>query len=368
MNAGGGAANRALQDEVLALAANAGFALAGIADARPSDHAEHVRAWIADGRHGSMDWLANDLEIRLDPRRMLRGARSVLCVADRYAGPRPDRRSDAATEWPPRGRVARYARGDDYHIVLRKRLRRLAAMLRERFPDERFRIACDLLPVLERELAARAGIGKVGKHTIVLRPGEGSYLLLGEVLMTLDIAEDSRARAKETLDPCGTCTRCIDACPTNAISPFSVDARRCIAYTSIEHRGTIPDDIADATGDWIFGCDICQEVCPHNQPSRRSKRLPVLEVYRERRSELDLLAILGWTEADRQAMFVKSALRRAFLPMWKRNALIALGNALAARRDPAIERRIAEIAADPNEDDVVRSTAADVLRRLARSP
>ncbi|MBL9121928.1 MAG: tRNA epoxyqueuosine(34) reductase QueG [Phycisphaerae bacterium] len=344
----------AVMNEVLGIARDAGFAFAGIADARPSDHAEAIRRWVAEGKHGSMAWFADDLEVRIDPARLLTGARSVLCVADRYALPKRDPRSEV---WPPRGRIARYARGDDYHVWIRKRLRRLAARLRERFPSEEFRIACDLLPVLERELAARAGLGGIGKHTLLLRPGEGSYFLLGEVITTLDLPMAPTAGAA---DPCGGCTRCIDACPTAAISPYSVDASRCLSYTTIEHRGPIDSSFHRPTADWLFGCDICQEVCPHNQPTRRRAKAAVDEHYRERMVDLDLFEVLGWSEADRLNATMRSALRRAQLSMLKRNAIICLANALAKREDPGLRARLVAISQDPSEDDLVRETARQV--------
>ena len=364
-----GRTNDETTTEVLAMAAAAGFALAGVADARPSDHADAVRAWVAAGRHGTMDWFADELEVRIDPGRLLPGARAVLCVADRYARPARDRR-DAA--WPPRGRIARYARGDDYHVWIRKRLRTLAARLRERFPAAEFRIACDLLPILERELAGRAGLGGIGKHTLLLRPGEGSYLLLGELVTTLPLSFAPRGTSPAP-DPCGACTRCIDACPTQAITPYAVDASRCLSYTTIEHRGPIDPAFHAPTGDWLFGCDVCQEVCPHNLPTRRRRALAVDHRYDERLPSLDLLAVLGWSESDRLAATMRSAVRRASLEMLKRNALICLGNALRAaavdgRADAearaAVRARIAEVAADEGEDPLVRSTARDVLGGL----
>jgi epoxyqueuosine reductase len=347
--------------EILDIAHASGFAFAAITDARPSDHADALRAWCRDGKHGSMAWLADQIDVRIDPTRLLRGARSVLCVADRYARPARDART---AEWPPRGRIARYARGQDYHTFMRKRLRKLAARLREGFPSAGFRFACDLLPILERELAARSGLGAIGKNTLVIRPGEGSYLVLGEVLMTLEVPSERSAR----IDPCGSCTRCIDACPTAAITPYSVDASRCLAYTTIEHRGAIPEEFWEATEDWIFGCDICQEVCPHNQPTRRKRRSPIDPAYEVRVSGFDLLSVLGWTEADRMQATMRSAIRRAELGMLKRNALICLGNSLRTPRAPTertpIVARIAEVAADEREEAMVRETARRVLHRI----
>jgi epoxyqueuosine reductase len=344
-----------------------GFALAGVADPRPSDHAEAVRRWFAEGRHGSMAWLADEVEARLDPARLLSGVRSVICVADRYAGPSLPIADPGLTD-RPRGAIARYARGGDYHEVIKKRLKRLVRELREEFPGERFRHACDLLPLLERELAARAGLGAIGKHTLLIEPGAGSWVLLGEVLTTLPLAIDPASSPGPRRDPCGTCTRCIDACPTRAITPFSVDASRCLAYTTIEHRGEVPEEFHAPTGAWLFGCDVCQEVCPHNLPTRRKRReASVRPDYAERTAHLDLLEILGWSEEDRRRATRASPLRRCLLASFKRNALICLGNALAGRGDfdaIALRERVAAIARDPAEDPLVRTTADAVLVRL----
>ena len=343
-----------------------GFALAGVADPRPSDHADVVRRWFADGKHGSMTWLADELEARLDPSRLLSGVQAVICVADRYATAANSRKHPDSPD-RPRGTIARYARGGDYHEVMKKRLRRLVRELRDEFPDHRFRHACDLLPLLERELAARAGIGAIGKHTLLLEPGIGSWLLLGEILTTLPLAIDP-ASTSPPRDPCNSCTRCIDACPTRAITPFSVDASRCLAYTTIEHRGELAEEFHAPTGDRLFGCDVCQEVCPHNEPTRRKRKVaPPLADYAERTASLDLLEILGWTEEDRRRATRASPLRRCLLASFKRNALVCLGNVLAGRGDAdaqALRNRIAAIAADATEDPLVRSTATAVLARL----
>ena len=346
-----------ITDTILARARELGFSAVGICDARPSDHADEIRRWIADGKHGSMAWFAEHLETRIDPARLVPGAQSVICVADRYARPQRDRVVDA---WPPRGRIARYARGEDYHVVIQKRLRKLQFELRAAHPGETFRVACDLLPVLERELAARAGVGRVGKHTLVIESGGTSYLLLGEIVTTLALDVTPRSNG----DPCGSCTCCIDACPTGAIAPFSVDASKCLSYTTIEHRGEIEDAFVDPTGDWLFGCDVCQEVCPHNKPTRQKRAATVRDDYRERLVDIDLLSILGWTEADRMAATLRSATRRASLDMLKRNALICLGNLLKTRTDAAIVARIREVSDDEREPTLVRQEAQRTLRRL----
>lgn len=352
----------ALTERLLARARELGFAAAGVCEAARSAHAEEVLRWIAEGRQGSMSWLAEKIEVRLDPRLLLPGAKSVLCVADRYAGPVPDPVPQA---WPPRGRVARYARGEDYHELMRKRLRRLSAEIRADHPGHDCRIACDLLPILERELAARAGLGRIGKHTVLIETAGTSYLVLGEIVTTLELVPSAPAGG----DPCADCSRCIDACPTEAITPYSVDASRCLAYSTIEHRGALDERFWDATGEWLFGCDICQEVCPHVAPTRRKRGLAIGDAYAPRFDEgLDLLAILGWSEQDRLAATVRSALRRATLPMLKRNAivcLVAAARRLGPERVAAIRTRIERIARDDAEPALVRDAAAIGLARLA---
>ena len=356
-----GAFDRATPEErrerIITACRQLGFAHVGICRAGTSDREQALRDWIDSGQHGEMSWLSERVEAMLDPEQVLPGARSIICVADRYHAGR-DRVPETG---PARGRIARYARGRDYHDVLRRRLDALADAIRHACPDAEARGVVDTAPLLEREHAARAGMGLVGKHSLLIRPGEGSWFLLGEVLCTLDIEPDAPI---DRGDPCGTCTRCIDACPTDAITPFSVNASRCLAYTTIEHRGEIAPEFLEPTGDWLFGCDVCQEVCPHNQPTRSSHRLPVLEAYAVRRDGFDLLEVLGWTEDDRRTAFQTSALKRAKLPMFKRNALICAGNVLRAREDPALLERIRAIAEDDHEDPIVNRTARAVLQSL----
>ncbi len=348
-----------------------GFALAGVCDAALVDHADEVRAWIEAGRHGSMEWLERRLEERLDPAVYLPGAKSIVCVADRYHDGRRDRIDPAA---PPRGRIARYARGRDYHKVLKRRLVRIARDLGAAHPGEEFRACVDTAPLLEREHAVRAGLGLVGKHTLLIEPGFGSWLLLGAIVTTLPLAPSTPRHRRS--DPCGSCTRCIDACPTEAITPFSVDASRCLAYTTIEHRGEIDPELAASaggslearTGDWLFGCDICQEVCPHGARSHRRPPPEIHEGYAARRDGIDLLEVLGWDEQRAFTVLEGTAARRATLPMWKRNAVVCAGNELAERPDApgaeALRRRIEEIANDLAEDPRVRATAGRTLARL----
>lgn len=310
-----------------------------------------------------MAWLEARLEERLDPAVYLPGARSIICVADRYHDGSRDR---LANEGPLRGRIARYARGRDYHKTMKKRLVRLARGWNARWPDAGFRPCVDTAPVLEREHAMRAGLGLVGKHTLLIEPGVGSWMLLGAVVTTLAF-EPTPPRFGRG-DPCGTCTRCIDACPTGAITPFSVDASRCLAYTTIEHRGDLDSSLASATGDWLFGCDVCQEVCPHG---RRSTRRPAPEVHPDfapRHEGFELLDVLGWTAATAFERLEGTAARRATLVMWKRNAIVCAVNLIRERPDApdatALRSRIAEIADDADEDDVVRRAAGWGRRML----
>lgn len=348
-----------LAREVVALCEDLGFAAAGVCDARPSDHADELREWIADGRHGSMDWLAQNVETRIDPALLTPGARSIVMVADVYH-PR-DGSGSAEPPQPGRGRVARYAQGDDYHKVMKARLHRLADALRERFPDDTFRTCVDTAPLLEREHAMRAGLGWTAKHTLLIHPRLGSYLLLGAIVTTLKIEPPNEQQP--VIDHCGTCTRCIDACPTDAITPYSVDASRCISELTIERREAIPTEFHPAIGDWVFGCDICQEVCPHN--SRRESPTPRNDAYAPRNASFDLLKLLGWSDADRSAALTRSSIKRARLDMLRRNAIIAAANQIAAGAElPQLRERIASIAQDQSEPELVRQTAREAVARL----
>lgn len=354
---------------ILDLCRAQGFARAGICRAAPTDHREHVLQWIAEGRHGPMRYLETRLELRLDPAALIPGARSIICVADRYSDGRRDTLGRAL-----RGRIARYARGGDYHITLRRRLESVRDVCRDRWPHERFRACVDTAPLLEREHAARAGLGAIGKHTLLIEPGVGSWMLLGAIVSTMDFdVAGSTAPAPRSIDggatsqlddPCGTCTRCIDACPTQCITPFSIDASACIATLTLEHRDTIDPSRHAAIGDWLAGCDVCQEVCPHAQSTRRSRRLPLQPEYAPRRDGFDVMEVIGWTEADRRSVVADSPLERLSLPMFRRNAIIVAGNTLPPERREEVVARLTGIAADPLEDPVVRTTARDVGDRL----
>lgn len=363
---------RALQ----ALAEPLGFALVGVARAEATSHGPFLREWLGRGLHGEMGYLAQHVAERVDPTVLLPGARSVVSVADRYARSRP---TAGGSNDAPAGRVARYAWGDDYHKVMKKRLFRLADALRDRFEGEAYKVTVDTAPVLEREHATRAGLGWIGKHTLAIHPTLGSYLLLGEIVTTLAIETSAEAGYPRPLrvgtDHCGSCTRCIDACPTRCIAPegYHMDASRCISYLTLEHRSLIDASLHEAMGEWVAGCDVCQEVCPHNRETEAHDAAsgtdlhPAYEPRNTIAAGLNLLELLGWSADDRQRTFQGSALKRMKLEMIKRNALIAAGNVLRQRDVPSLRQRIEALAADEQEHPLVRETAKQVLRESSRT-
>jgi epoxyqueuosine reductase len=298
-----------LSASVKARAAALGFARTGIGPADPPEHGAAFQAWLDAGYAGTMSYLARGRADRLDPQRLLPGARSVVAVALSHGDGREDDPS-----WSP---VARYARGRDYHEVMRPRLERLAGFLREAAGDgTATRVAVDTSAVLERDLAARAGLGWMGKNTNLLSPGLGSYFLIGIVLTTAVLEPDA-----PVADRCGTCTACLEACPTRAfVAPYILDARRCISYLTIEHRGEIPEDLRGALHGWVFGCDVCQEVCPWNRKAS-APRDPDLA---PAGSFGDVNDLLDLDDAGFRERFGGSAIRRTKRSGLQRNAALVL--------------------------------------------
>jgi epoxyqueuosine reductase len=321
-----------------------GFDRVALGPATPPPHADAFERWLDAGYAGGMTYMARTRAERADPERLLPGARSVVAVALSYAPPGPD-----SEDWQP---VARYARGRDYHEVMQPKLRALAAFIDDTAgPGTRSRAAVDTSAVLERDLAARAGLGWLGKNTNLLSPELGSYFFIGIVLTTAALEPDAAQP-----DRCGTCTACLDACPTRAfVAPNVLDARRCISYLTIEHRGEIADDLAERLGEWVFGCDICQEVCPWNR-----KALPTREPAFAPGAPLGPLAeLLSLDEDGFRSRFRHSALWRAKRGGFVRNVALTLGSRRDAATAPALRRSLD----DP--DPVVRRAAGWALQRIA---
>jgi len=309
-----------------------GFDLVGIAMAQPPGHSREFQKWLASGFHGEMGYLARTADKRVDPTRVLADAQSVVVVGLNYFSetPREGPRPTAA------GRVARYAWGArDYHDVMEEKLRRLAAAIGEcGGPGTRSLWYVDTGPVLERDLAQRAGIGFIGKHTNLISRGQGNWIFVGEVLTTLELLPDEPER-----EYCGTCRRCIDVCPTRAIvAPYRLDARLCISYLTIELKGTIPVELRPLIGDHVFGCDDCLDVCPWN----RFAKLTLVREF-QRRQMPPLTEFLSWDECKFRDFFRGTPILRIKRRGFLRNVCVVLGNigdgsalpALArARRDP----------------------------------
>ena len=325
-----------------------GFDRAGIALVQPSRTGAEFLEWLARGDQAEMAYLERRQEVRLDPREVLADASSVLCVALQYH-PLVGSEAPGGDLWP---RVARYARGLDYHLIMERRLRRLAERIHESYPGTESRIYVDTGPVLEREMAASAGLGTVGKNTNLLDPESGSWFLLGELFMSLEVSPDIPGS-----DLCGTCTECLDACPTGALAePYRLDSRRCISYWTIEHRGAVPPEVRPLIGDWVFGCDICQEVCPINTDAQPGDH-PELQLPDEREL-LDLTGLLGLNREQYVEAFRGSPMKRSKLEGLQRNAAVAMGNRGSQRYAPAL------ITALDNEDPVVRQHVAWSLGRI----
>ncbi|MBH23508.1 MAG: tRNA epoxyqueuosine(34) reductase QueG [Myxococcales bacterium] len=335
-----------LTDRILSRAHELGFVCAGVVPAEPLPHGEAFRRWIDAEQHGSMDWLARTRDARDHPEALLDGARSIVALAASYHTPDARQRP---------GEVAMYAQGYDYHKVLEHRLETLAGFIRAETGQEvNARAAVDRLPLLERDVAYLAGIGWYGKNTMILNRDQGSYLFLAELIVDIDL-ERVGAPMK---DYCGTCTRCIDACPTGAIvAPGRLDARRCIAYLTIEHRGPIPRDLRPGVGLHMFGCDICQAVCPWNSKAPHTRDWPfvgrpeVLALSADRALQMD--------QAEFHATLQLSPVQRPQRAGLLRNAAVVLGNTGDRRWIPLLIERLR---AEPQA--LVRGHIAWALGRL----
>ena len=297
-----------------------GFQQIAIADLDVTAYRERFERWLAAGRHGEMKYLERAVDLRFDPSRLVPG--SCRAIVARMDYQPPDTQPLQILERPDLGYVSRYALGRDYHKVVRGRLRALARRINERSGDARVRAYTDSAPVLEKALAEKAGLGWIGKHTLLLNRAAGSWFFLGEVLTDLPLPID----APDAADHCGRCSACMTVCPTSAITgPRQLDARRCISYLTIEHKGAIPLELRSLIGNRIFGCDDCQLVCPWNRFAQTSAEADFMP--RHALDRTPLLDLFGWSEAEFLARTEGSALRRINYQQWQRNVAVALGNA-----------------------------------------
>jgi epoxyqueuosine reductase len=334
------------------LARDCGFDIVGIAAPDPPPELATFAEWIARGYGGEMAYLSGQVDRRSDLGTAFPWARSVICLGLQYDTPHP-----YSTEAPPeRGWISRYAWGDDYHDVMKSMLDRLVERLREEAEPFEARTYADTGPIVERAYAAAAGVGAWGKNTCLLHPEHGSWFFLGEVVTDLELEPDG-PRA----DMCGSCTACLEACPTGALpAPYLLDATRCISYLTIELRGPIPEGQREGIGRHAFGCDICQDVCPWNRKRRHRGRAafePRPETVAPDLGVLAALDVEGFRERFRRSP-VKRTKRRGLL----RNVAVALGNSGDPARLPDLER----LARD--EDPVIREHAEWARRRLEAEP
>lgn len=336
--------------------AELGFEACRVTTAEPPASAPNFDRALAEGRHAEMAWLAKAPEKRADLSRVLPGIRSVVTLAISYHRDDPHQDPSAQTAAPgsaPRGIVARYARHPDYHDLLKPPLQALTTFL-----DTAARVSqrslwyADTGPILERDLAQRAGIGFVGKHTNLISRSLGNWFLLAEILTTAELEPDAPEHNR-----CGSCTRCLSACPTGALpAPFTLDARRCISYLTIEHRGSIPEDLRPGIGDRIFGCDDCLAACPWNRFAREGALLR--EHHRADLTRPDLLEWLSLDEATFKSRFAGTPLLRTKRRGLLRNVCVALGNVGDARALPALQRA----ALDP--EPLIAEHAAWAIARI----
>jgi epoxyqueuosine reductase len=338
-----------LTREVKSFALELGFARVGVARVEAlTEEAERLRAWLARGRHGSMEWMETTAEVRIDPRHpgMLPGAESVIMLAAPYA---------RANEnvGPDPGIVARYARGRDYHNLLGRKARKMADFLRGK--GFATRGATDSMPIYERAWAQRAGLGFIGKNCCLIIPGLGSHVLLASVVTSAELVSDTPMNER-----CGSCTRCLDACPTKAfVAPRQLDATRCISYLTIEHRGAIPEELREPMGDRFLGCDACQDVCPFDRtaPPDPSTTEPFAPDPRWRNTSAE--DFLRMTDEHFDQFSLGSPVRRLKRVGAARNAAIVLGNVGTKKHLPVLRE-----AATQDTDESVRDAAEWAIARI----
>ncbi len=340
-----------LSQHIQARAHKLGFELIGITPAAQSETIARYRQWIENGYAGKMGYLEKHLPLKVDVRQLLAEAKSVISLAMNYYTLDPPK---ALAEDPARGQISRYAWGDDYHDVIRQRLSELVDFIKQTAETElKTRVCVDTAPIIEREYAQKAGIGWIGKNTNLIHWRSGSWYFLAEVLININLESDT----PPLRGSCGTCTRCIEACPTDAIiEPNLLDSRLCISYLTIELKESIPKALRPKIGNLIFGCDICQEVCPWN-----SKAVPTDEpAFQPRDGNLTpkLLSLIGMTQQEFSRRFKGSPIKRTKRRGFLRNVLVAIGNWGEPRAVPALKDALAD------HEPLVRSHAAWALGKI----
>ncbi|MGY0619801.1 tRNA epoxyqueuosine(34) reductase QueG [Lysobacter sp. A378] len=335
------------------LAREFGFQHCGISGIELGDDEAHLRDWLAKGLYGSMEWMARHGDARSRPAELIPGTLRVVSVGLDY-GRRDDEEAWQTLDDGERAYVARYALGRDYHKLMRQRLQRLATRIAELVGPFGHRVFVDSAPVLERALARNAGLGWIGKHTCLIDKNGGSWFFLGEIYLDLPLPIGEPATAH-----CGTCTRCIDVCPTGAITaPYRLDARRCISYLTIEHEGSIPLEFREPIGNRIFGCDDCQLVCPWNKFAKRTDE-PDFRA-RNHLDQASLAELFAWTPEEFLQRTEGSAIRRSGHQRWLRNIAVALGNA------PSTPQVLAALESRrDSEDPLIREHVQWALQRHA---
>ena len=340
--------------DVKARATACGFDLCGIAPVAHFAELEFLQEWIARGYHGDMQYMARSADRRADVRAVLPSARSVIVLATVYNSPQP---YSTAQQDPARAAIARYAWGDDYHVVIEERMKRLVESLREVAGEFEHRAYVDTGPIQERVFAQYAGLGWIGKNTCLINQKLGSWIFLSAIVSDLALEPDTRA-----LDRCGRCTLCIDSCPTGAITaPYQLDARRCISYLTIETRGAIPAEQRAAIGEHAYGCDICQDVCPWNRRAAVSGDLPWQP--REGLAFPTLLSLWERSDDDLRRLLKGSSMKRAGVRRLRRNLAVSIGNS----GDPAAIARLEVSGEETAADPLVREHVAWARERLPAS-
>jgi epoxyqueuosine reductase len=339
---------------IKAQALELGFSDCGIAKPDNQDQIQHLEQYLADGFHADMDYLAANLDKRANPALLVDHTKSIISVRMDYLVAQPQHRY--VPDEPNQAIIARYAHGRDYHKVLRSRLKQLAGRIEQKIGAFESRPFADSAPIFEKALAEKSGLGWTGKHTLLINKKAGSFFFLGELFTSLDLPFDEPATAH-----CGSCTACIDICPTQAIvAPYRLDARKCIAYLTIEYQGIIPEEFRKPIGNRVFGCDDCQLICPWNGFAKLSSEADFKA--RNNLDQIRLLDLWQWTEAEFLQKTEGSAIRRTGYQGFMRNVAIGLGN---APYDPEILQALQQ----SQHDDVVEAHVDwAVAEQLAKQP